>query len=495
MTVTVHFPALAIVLPLIAAPTIAVLRHRHTAWAVALLVCWAAFGMSVHMLITALSSGPFSYALGGWEPPIGIEYRIDAFNAFILSIVSGVGALCAIYARASVVREIAHTSQTLFYTMYLLVISGLMGITITGDAFNAFVFLEISSLATYTLVAMGRGRKALMASYQYLIMGTVGATFYLIGIGLLYQMTGTLNIADLSDRVQAVQNTTPVVAAFGFISVGLFIKVAQFPLHQWLPNAYAYAPSVVTALLAATATKVSIYLLIRIMLSLFGQDFAFNSMPLETVIGVLGVAAMFVGSIVAIFQRDAKRMLAYSSVAQVGYTLLGLSFATLTGLTAALVHLANHAMIKAGLFMALGAVFYRLAGTNRAALQGLSRRMPLTAFGIVLGGLSLIGVPLTVGFVSKWYLVQAALEKGWWPVTAAILLSSLIAIIYVWRLVEIMYFKAPDPAQIDSQSRLPISMIAPMWIMIALCFAAGIFTDWTLLVAKSAAYELISEGH
>ena len=144
MTITGHFPAFAVVLPLLAAPIIAVIRHRHTAWVIALIVCWAAFGMSVHMLITALSSGPFSYVLGGWEPPIGIEYRIDVFNAFILSIVSGVGALCAIYARASVDREIAHASQTLFYTMYLLVIAGLMGITITGDAFNAFVFLEIA---------------------------------------------------------------------------------------------------------------------------------------------------------------------------------------------------------------------------------------------------------------------------------------------------------------------------------------------------------------
>lgn len=488
-----HYAALSVVVPLLVAPVIAVIRRKETAWVLTVISAWLAFAMCLGMLQQVMTSGPITYEMGGWPPPWGIEYRIDAVNGLILTIVSGVGAMCSIYARASAAREVTPENIPLFYTMFLLVISGLMGIAATGDAFNAFVFLEISSLSTYALIAMGRGRRALMSSYQYLIMGTIGATFYLIGVGLLYQMTGSLNIADLANRVPDVQDSSPIIAGFAFITVGLFIKVALFPLHQWLPNAYAYAPSVVTALLAATATKVSIYLLMRITLTLFGAEYVFTEMPFETLMGILAVTGMFMGSLVAIFQRDAKRLLAYSSVAQVGYMLLGLSFASVTGLTAAIVHMANHAVIKSALFLALGVVFYRLASVDEEALHGLSRRMPFTAFAIVLGGLALIGVPLTAGFVSKWYLVTAALEKGWWPVTVAVLLSSLLAVIYMWRLVEVMYFKPMDDAHIkDRGAAVPLTMTVPLWVMTALCFVFGIYTDWTLGVAEAAAKALLS---
>lgn len=487
-----HFPALSVALPLIMGPIIGIIRERHVAWFLAAVSLWASFAMSISLLMQTMNGEVISYALGGWEPPWGIEYRVDVVNALVLCIVSGIGAVCALYARESVDREIEAERQPLFYTMFLLVIAGLMGIAITGDAFNAFVFLEISSLSTYTLVAMGSHRKALVASYQYLVMGTAGATFYLIGVGLLYQMTGTLNIADLQERLVPVAHTTPVIAGFGFITVGLFIKIALFPLHQWLPNAYAYAPSVVTAILAGTATKVSIYLFMRLSMTMFGIEYSFGNLPTETIIAILAVTGMFVGSSIAIFQTDAKRLLAYSSVGQVGYMLLGISMASATGLTAAMVHMANHAVIKSGLFLAMGIIFYRMASVDQDALKGLSRRMPLTAFAIVLGGLALIGVPLTAGFISKWTLVTSALEQNMWPIAMAIFFSSLLAVVYVWRLVEMMYFQAPDMDTIEDSGSTPPLMFICMWVLIGLCYVFGIFTDYTLGMAERAAEALIN---
>ena len=248
----------------------------------------------------------------------------------------------------------------------------------TGDAFNLFVFLEISSLSSYVLIAFGKDRRALTASYQYLVMGTIGATFVLIGVGLLYMMTGTLNMADLGDRLPAVMATRTARTALAFLVVGISLKLALFPLHLWLPNAYAFAPSAVTAFLAATATKDAVYVLLRFLFMVFGVTFAFETMPLGIILAVLGAAAILSTSAVAIFQDDIKRMLAYSSVAQIGYMILGLSMATVAGLTASVLHLFNHALMKGGLFLARGCVAYRLGSVRLGALAGAGYRMPWT---------------------------------------------------------------------------------------------------------------------
>ena len=256
------------------------------------------------------------------------------------------------FGKQSVERELPLGKDGLFYTSYLLCLAGLLGVTITGDAFNIFVFLEISSLSSYILISLGRQPMALTAAYRYLVLGTIGATFYLIGVGLLYQATGTLNIADLAVRVAEVGDSRSVRASFGFMTVGLGIKLALFPLHVWLPNAYAYAPSVSSAFLAATATKVSIYVLVRVFFTIFGPNYSFETMPLEVVLLPLAVSAMFVGSLVAIFQDDVKRMLAYSSVAQIGYMIVGICLVSVIGLTGGLLHLFNHALMV-GIFLAM----------------------------------------------------------------------------------------------------------------------------------------------
>ena len=485
-----HIPALIVVIPLIGAPTCMLLRYRDWSWGVALIGSWISFVLSWLLLQQVMAQGVVTYELGGWVAPLGIEYRIDATNAFVLLIVSAIGSVIMPFARESVRSEFGTSRVYLFYTAYMLCFCGLLGVTITGDAFNLFVFLEISSISSYVLIAMGKDRRALVAAYQYLVIGTIGATFIVIGIGLLYSVTGTLNMADLAVRIAQQPPSRTLGAAFGFLVVGISLKLALFPLHLWLPNAYTYAPSMVSAFLAATATKVAAYVLLRFLFSIFNIDKIMGIVPIDAVLLVLAVIAMFAGSTVAVFQNNLKRMLAYSSVAQIGYIVLGISLINATGLTASILHLFNHAVMKGGMFLALGCIAYRIGSVHLDDFAGIGRRMPWTTAAFVTGGLGLIGVPLTVGFISKWYLVLGALERGWWPIGLLILMSSLIAVIYVWRVAEVAYFREP-PEGAETIEEAPATMLVPTWILIGASVYFGIDTDLTVGVAQRAAAVLI----
>ncbi|MBK6472191.1 MAG: monovalent cation/H+ antiporter subunit D family protein [Betaproteobacteria bacterium] len=484
-----HLPALQVVVPLMAAPLTVLLRQRSLAFAVALAASWTALAISMLLWLQVEAGGTISYAIGNWPPPWGIEYRVDRLSAFMLVLVAGLAAVVLPYSRASIEAEVPREQHYLFYTMFVLCLTGLLGMAITGDAFNIFVFLEISSLSTYVLIALGRDRRALLASYQYLVMGTIGATFFVIGIGLLYLMTGTLNLADMGRRLALVDNPRPVLVALAFLTVGLSLKLALFPLHQWLPNAYTYAPTAVTAFLSGTATKVAVYVLIRFYYSVFSESQAFGIVPTEQMLLILGLVGAFAASIIAVFQTDLKRLFAYSSVAQIGYIVLGLSFHSVNGLTASIVHLAMHGLAKAGVFMLLGGVALVMGGTTLARVQGLGFRMPFTSLGIVICGLSLVGVPGTAGFISKWHLILAALERGQWWLVFLIVASSLIAAAYVWRFIEAAYFR--EPRRDIGDGRVPWSMALPAGLLVAASVAFGVYSSVVLSSASAAAQMLL----
>lgn len=486
-----QLPALQVVLPLCGAALCAFIDERRTSWLIATLISFAMPVIALMLLIQVLHGGPISYAFGGWEPPFGIEYRVDVVNAFLLVLVSVIAAVVMPYARQSVAAEIPENKQAWFYCMYLLCLCGLLGMAITADAFNAFVFMEISSLSTYVLIAMGSDRRALVAAYQYLILGTIGATFYVIGVGLLFSMTGTLNFGDMAERIATVEATRPILAALAFITVGLCLKLALFPLHVWLPNAYALAPSVATAFIAASATKVAIYLLLRFFFSIYGAHFVFDTLPVTPILLVLSVAAMFAASAVAIYQDNVKRMLAYSSVAQVGYITLGIALASQTGLTGGIAHLFNHALMKGALFLALGCVAYRIGNCRMSEMAGIGRRMPVTMAAFVIGGMSLVGVPGTVGFVSKWYLALGAIEQGWWWLAFLIVASSLLAVVYIGKVVEVAWFREPS-AKAARVGEAPVTMIVCTWVLAAACIVFGIDAELTAGVAGRAAEALLA---
>ena len=481
-----HLPILQVIIPLLAAPICFILKEaRLVRWFV-LLANIMAFVVSIMLLQQVTANGTLVYSLGGWEAPIGIEYRIDELNAYLLILVTSISTITLLASGKSLTKEMPESKQTYFYIAYMLCLTGLLGILATGDAFNVFVFLEVSSLASYTMIAMGNDRRSLWASYQYLIMGTIGATFILIGIGLMYMMTGTLNMYDLAERLPEVEQTKTIFTAFAFFLVGVCLKLALFPLHLWLPNAYAYAPSIATIFLAATATKVAIYVLLRFIFSVYGFEFSFEHLPLTEILVSLGLLGVIAASVVAIYQTNVKRLFAYSSVSQIGYMILGIGIGTKTGVTATLLHLFNHALMKSAIFLALAGVVYRVGSVNIKAFAGLGRQMPWTMAAIVVGGLSLIGVPLTVGFVSKWYLVLALLESNMWPVAVLVLIGSLLAMAYIWRIVEVAYFK---PALQNNQSykEAPLAILIPAWIFVIANIYFGIDTSFTAGLSEKTA--------
>lgn len=496
LSLAVHLPILQVAIPMLAAPLAVLLRHGGFAFAIVTAGAWAAFAAAIGLWLQVGEVGVISYHIGSWPPPWGIEYRVDRLASFVLVLIAGTAAVVLPWSRASIAREIPADRHYFFYAMFALCVAGLLGITITGDAFNIFVFMEISSLSAYTLIALGRDRRALAAAYRYLIMGTIGATFFVIGVGFLYLLTGTLNLVDMAERLRTVEDMRPVLVALAFITVGVSLKIALFPLHQWLPSAYSYAPSAVTAFLAATATKVSVYVLIRFYFTVFGEGLVFHALPLSEVMLTISLIAIFAASFIAIFQDNLKRLFAYSSIGQIGYITLGISFDSVHGLGASIVHIFNHGISKGAIFLLIGGMVLTLAKQGAAPtfdrLAGMAQRMPLTCFGIVIAGLSLIGVPGTAGFVSKWYLVLAALEAGQLWLVIAVLASSLLAIAYVWRFVEVAYFKSP-PAGAQKQEA-PLAMLIPAWGMVLATIWFGFDTSFTVGSALEAAQQLVVFG-
>ena len=481
-----HLPILQIIVPLMAAPVCLLLRPPFVAWLFSTIVTLVTFAISILLLLQVLGDGPQSYALGGWAPPWGIEYVVDGLSVFILVIVAGIGSLVMPFALQSVQKEVPEERIYLFYVMYLLCLTGLLGIAITGDAFNLFVFLEISSLSSYVLISLGRDKRALTGAFNYLIMGTIGATFYVIGVGMLYMMTGTLNMADLATKLPELLHLRVIEASLAFMLVGISLKLALFPLHFWLPNAYAFAPTAVTVFLAATATKVSVYVMIRILYTVFGGEALFESFAIDEALLALGMLSMIAASLVAVFQSNIKRMLAYSSLSQIGYMILGISLGNVAGLAGGIIHIFNHAAAKAVLFMAVGCVIMRIKAVNIEDLAGLGRQMPVTMGAFVVGALSLIGIPTTVGFVTKWYLIEGAFQAGNWLSVAVILLSGLIAIVYTWRVIETSYFQERPEGQ-AAVSEAPMMMVIPMVLLAAGCLIFGVSATWTMDIAVQAA--------
>lgn len=490
-SITPHFPIVCVVIPLFSALLCATMRNSRATWLIAVCSALCSFLCAVFLLIHA-NDGVVSYAIGGWQPPIGIEYRIDSFNAYVLVLISGIGCLSVLYA-LNAISEVSSYNRPWFFSMMLLCMTGLMGMAATGDAFNLFVFMEIASLSSYVLIALGKQREALVAAYQYLIVGTMGAIFYVIGIGFLYVSTGTLNIADLAVRIAPIKTTAPVLTGIGFLVVGLSIKAAIFPLHAWLPNAYRFAPIPVSAFLSGTATKVALYILLRFIFSVLGAQFFIGTFGLYEVIVTFSLGAILFGSIVAIFQKNLRRMLAYSSIAQVGYITLGIALANENGLTGSLIHIVGHGLTKVGLFFVAGSLLVRLGSDHIADLAGAGRRMPWTVGSFIFLSLSMLGLPGTVGFLGKWYIALAAVERGSWWLAVIIIVTSLLALLYMGRFIESAYFSSRSDEKIKSQAdSIPWNMGLSLVVLTGLCFWLGI--DTAILTDKARAAALLLLG-
>ncbi len=482
---TQQFPALIIVIPLLAAlltPLLGTLTRRlcHP-WLVLIIGC--AFCMSLGIAAQVITSGPISYNMGGWEPPWGIAYRIDHLNALMLVLISGTGLLGALYSGPSFAKELPGR-QTYASALYLLMITSLMGIVITGDLFNVFVFLEISSLSAYGLIACGSG-DAPFATFRYIIMGTIGASCYLLGVGYLYISTGSLNLADLSRLLPQLYHSHVVLTAGALMLVGLSLKMALFPLHAWLPDAYYSAPSTVSATVAPLYTKVAGYLMIRIIYYLFERRFFVEVFPITTILSWAAVVALLIGSIYAIAQKDLKKMLCYSVIAQVGYIVLGIALVNKAGFSSAILTIVSEVCTKSCIFLATGAIIYRLGNSRIDNLRHLFRRMPYTMLAFTIGAFSMVGIPPTSGFFSKLYLLFGCLEAGNWVFIAALLCSTILNVIYFFRVIKVACFEDPQPEYQRQEAypaieveEVPAAMLIPILLAATSIIATGLGSFW-----------------
>lgn len=487
---TVHAPVLLVIGPLIAACAAALAPSARVSWMISVTGSIFAAWMALAIAGEVARHDAVDYIIGGFAPPLGIALHIDGLGVAMALLISCTGVMASLYSGHSLTAEVRAEKHTLMQAGLLLCQAGLLGLVSTGDAFNAFVFLEVSSIGTYALVAIGekRDRRALPAAFNYLIMGTIGATFYVIGIGFLYAATGTLNMADIGARLATLGDSTSVQVGFAFIVAGLGVKAAMFPLHGWLPGAYSFAPSLVSVFLAATATKASIYLMARFVFDIF-PDTAFVQGFIAYVLAPLAATAAIVGSLQAIFEKEIRRMLAFSSVAQVSFILLGLSMATAAGMSAGLFYLMAHALMKATLFMALGALAMNQRARRLDDLAGVARDAPWSAAAFAIGAASLAGAPLTMGFLAKWRLIEAGLQAGDIWVVAVIAIASLLTLLYVGRMLEAIFFRTPPPGA-QRAHEAPMGVLAPLWILAGLNIWFGFDASLPEQLAKAGAQAL-----
>ena len=452
-------PLVLVVGPILAAtvPIVLGLRFDRTGWAVSALVCSGLTGAALIVAyVVYTGNGPIIHQLGGFERPVGIELVADRFSAGIALLVTSVSLVVLAFTRRGGPR--GHT----FYAAYLLLVGGLLGVTLTGDVFNLFVFLEITGLATYALVARTDGGEAAVAALKYLIIGTLGASIYLIGVGFLFLATGTLNMIDLGAQLAAVGYDDPLVrAAFAFVFVGFAIKVAQWPMHTWQPDAYQHAPDGVTPVIAALVSTVSAYALGRVLFTVFTVDFLYATPVAADVIVVVGSASVVAGSVLAVIQWDIKRMLAFSSVSQFGLIVAAYGVLTEWALLGAIVHLLGHGLIKAGMFLGTAILGFSLGIRTVDEYAGLANQRPVTAGAIAVLALALVGIPPSIGFLGKWYIAIGAVEGGRWLVATVIFLSTMLTLGYVAKLGERMYFHhvesapaSPDTVAADGGVRI-----------------------------------------
>ncbi len=476
---------LPVLIPLLAAPLIMLIGGRWLAWLGALLC--ASLALAAVLYVFALGDG--ATALGGWAAPVGIVYALDGANRPILLLIMVAAVLSLLSASPVQMGHLKAPRLASFYALFCLCICGLAGIAATGDAFNVFVFLEISSLATYALVASGPTRQALRAAFHYLMLGTLGGSFVLLGVGFLYMATGSLNMADIALRLPDSPLPQAILVGAAFLVCGFALKSALFPLHQWLPGVYAHSPNAVSSFLAGTGTKVSIYALARFGFTVLGVGWL-SAHRIDTLLLILACAGMLFGALAAIQQSRLRLLLAWSSVSQIAYIVLGLSLLSEAGIAAAFLFMVIHALIKGGLFLACGA----LDDDALDSLRGLGQRDPVTAICLSLGALSLLGVPLTAGFVGKWMLLQAVWAHG--AVLALIVFasSSLLAVVYVGRIVLPLWQASETPSAGDSPAPpgVPWNIRVPMLLTAAGSLLFGLWPAPLLELSAPAAQALLA---
>lgn len=416
-----------------------------------------------------------TYKLGGWQPPWGIALAVDGLNMFVAMVVAGMGLLVAVYSYVYMERD---TGLDQFYTLFFLTMGGMMGVTLTGDIFNLYVFFEIMCISSYALVAFRRKWDSIEAGLKYMIVSSFGTSFILLGIAFLYGQAGSLNIADLIQKLEGISSSNLIVPLSLFVA-GFGIKIAMVPLHMWMPDAYQAAPSAMAALFSGATATVGIYAMIRVVYILFG------AFAIGITFATLGLVTMVLGALMALAQRDLKRLLAYSGISQIGYILLGIGLGTVLGVQGGLFHLFNNAIYKTMLFMIAGAIVYRVGTSDMDQLGGLWKNMPVTGTLFAVGALAISGVPPFNGFASKWTIYVAGIEAGRPVFTIIALITSALTLAYFLKALNSI-FLGQRPKHLSDVKETPLPMMFPIMLLAVLCVVFGVLPQLGIDLVRPA---------
>ncbi len=480
-----HLAVLIVVVPLFFAYLMPLFARWRPSWCVPAVLGTIAFSFfaSLYMARQVMMDGPFSYRMGNWAPPWGIEFYVDYLAVFMAVTLTGVGFLIILYGSKDLLHELKESVMGWYYTLYLLLMASMLGMAMTNDLFNLFVFVEICAIASCAIISIKESRECIEAAFKYLVLSAVGSGCILLAIAMLYMVTGHLNFAFVASELSAVATVYPknILVALALLMVGLGVKAALFPLHVWLPDAHSSAPSPSSAVLSGLVIKIYAVAMIKLLYNVFPASFA-GMVPVMVMLLWMATFAIIMGSMFAIVQDDIKKMLAYSSIAQIGYVFLGVGLMSESALTGGILHIINHAIMKAMLFLAAGAFIYATGVRKLSDLKGIGHTMPIAAGAFTVGAMSMVGIPITSGFISKWYLALGALEVDKPLFAAVILISSLLNGVYYLPIIVNAFFSKPEGA-VAEPKRLPLQMTIPLVVLGAGVLILGVIPDRIGLIA------------
>lgn len=476
-----HFPIFIIAVPMLAAVLIPALSLRWKRWcmpfATVAVLSSTTLTLLLYRVVKPTSDGHLGYHMGGWEPPWGIEVKVDFIGLFVLSSICVISLLVLVFSRRYVAHELEEGKWSSFYSLFLLLTASMLGFAATGDVFNMFVFMEILALSSYALVAIAGKRESVRAAFKYLLMGAPSSIMVLFAIALLYSVTGTLNMADLRLEIAATGYQEALYASLVLFVLGFGVKAAIFPLHTWLPDAHSIAPSPISAMLSGLMVSVSAFALLRVFFSVFGADSSAVSGTTEA-LGVVAAAGVLFGGIMAIRQKDFKVMIAYSTISHIGYIVLGICIMNDKALTGAVYHIMDHGLAKACFFLCAGAFIYKQGYRRIEDLKGAGQQMPWTCAAFGLAALSVIGIPPTSGFISKWYLIWGCVAGGDYLYAVVFLTGSILAAAYCLRIIYYMFFIQPKKGTWEKRwDEAPATMLAPTLVLSLATLFMGVFSS------------------
>ncbi len=433
-----------------------------------------------------LKEGVKVYYIGGWRPPFGICMVLDGLTVLMLLVVNLIGFAALLYSIDYIKK---YSSGYLYYTLFSLLMAGLNGVVISGDLFNLFVFLEITSIASYALVAFGVEAEELEAAFKYLVLGSVASILILLAIGMLLGSVSTLNMADIARALSQSEAGNLILYCIALFLMGFGLKVALVPFHAWLPDAHPAAPAPMSAMLSGVVIKtIGVYALIRVMFNIIG----FNAV-ISSILIWMGIISMLVGVLLAIGQWDFKRLLAYHSVSQIGYVIFGIGLGTPLGIIGGLFHLFNHSLFKSLLFLNSGALEYQAGTRDLKKLSTFSKNMPATAGSSLIASLSIAGIPPFCGFWSKLIIIIAAFKANNFIGAIVAIFVGIITLASFLKVEKYAFIEKAKDA-VSHIKEVPLSMVLAMLLLAVLCVAVGVLFPFVLSTIIKPAADVLLQG-